>query len=172
MEREAIERLAIDLSAGELNEDAQALFNEYLAGHPEANKWLLDMQETINQTQAAFNAKTASTKPTAIKPPLQLKWLTFIRWAAVIAIAVCIGAAAGRWSKPAVPQQKPPQVTASIDSPAKRQGFNLDDLGEGIWRDKVTAMLNPPPQKIHKDYVPGPSMWEKYRQYIKERHYE
>ena len=43
MEREAIERLAMDSAAGELNQDAEALLRTYLAEHPQANEWAEDM---------------------------------------------------------------------------------------------------------------------------------
>ena len=61
MEREQIERLAIDSAAGELNEDMQALFEEYIAGHPEAKKYVEDMLGIYENTDAAIIAKTQHT---------------------------------------------------------------------------------------------------------------
>ena len=62
MEREAIEKLAMDSAAGQLNEDAETLLKEYLAEHPEAKKWFQDMQEIYANIQVAFNEKTAPVK--------------------------------------------------------------------------------------------------------------
>ena len=178
MKRDAIERLAIDSAAGELSEDTEALLKEYLAEHPEAKKWVLGMQVIYEKTEAAIDEKVKTAyesvvkQPAVIKPSSRLKLLPLIRWAAVIVIASCVGAAIGRWSKPSVLPQQPGPVTVSTGSAIKRPSFDLEDMGEGFWREKVVAMLNSPSTKIQKDYITGPSLWEKYRQYIKERRYE
>ena len=54
MEREIIERLAVDLAAGELNEDVEALFRSYLAEHSEADKWAQDMLQVYEKTETAI----------------------------------------------------------------------------------------------------------------------
>ena len=170
MEREAIEKLAMDSAAGQLNEDAEVLLKEYLAEHPEANKWFMDMQEIYTNTQFAFDEKTASVKqPTENKPSHKFNWFPVFRLAAVIAIALIIGAAAGRWSKPQIPQQKQQQVIASSDMNTKSQGIRLEDIGDGFWREKFMAMLNSSTAKTHKDYIAGPSLWEKYNKYKGEK---
>jgi hypothetical protein len=166
MEREAIEKLAMDSAAGQLNEDAETLLQEYLTEHPEANKWFQDMQEIYETTQVAFDTKTSSVKqPTENKPYLKFNWFPVLRRAAVIAIAVTIGITAGRWSKSEIPQQKLQQVATSSDTATKSQGIRLEDIGEGFWRDKVMAMMNSSPAKMHRDYISGPSLWEKYNKY-------
>ncbi|MHC4169718.1 MAG: hypothetical protein ACYSWQ_22455, partial [Planctomycetota bacterium] len=58
MERDAIERLAIDSASGELNDDAETLLREYLAGHAEANRWAEEVQWLCEKTEAAIHAKT------------------------------------------------------------------------------------------------------------------
>jgi hypothetical protein len=166
MEREAIEKLAMDSAAGQLNEDAEALLQEYLAEHPDANKWFQDIQEIYTNTQVAFETRTAFIKQSKEnKPFLKFNWFPVLRWAAVIAIAVTIGAAAGRWSKSEVPKQKLQQVTASSDTATKSQGFRLEDIGEGFWRDKVMAILNSSPEEIQRSNIHGPSLWERYNKY-------
>jgi len=170
MEREAIEKLAMDSAAGQLNEDAETLLQEYLTEHPEAKKWFQDMQEIYANTQFAFNEKTASVKqPTENRPSLKFNWFPVFRLAAVIAIALTIGAAAGRWSKSQVPNQKQQQVIASSDTDIKSQGIRLEDIGEGFWREKVMAMLNSPPEEIHRSNIDSPSLWEKYNKYKGEK---
>ena len=170
MEREAIEKLAMDSAAGQLNEDAETLLQEYLMEHPDANKWFQDMQEIYETTQVVFDTKTAPVKqPTENKPSMKFNWFPVFRLAAVIAIAVTIGASAGRWSKQEVTPQKQQQVTASSDTAAKSQGFRLENIGDGFWRDKVMAMLNSSPEEIHRSNIASPSLWEKYNQYKGEK---
>ena len=55
MNCEQIERLAMDSAAEQLNEDVEALLQEYLTEHSEANKLFLDMQEIYENTKVAFN---------------------------------------------------------------------------------------------------------------------
>ena len=170
MDREQIERLAIDSAAGQLNEDAEALLKEYLAEHSQANKWFLDIKEVYGKTQAAFDKKTASTKqPTEYKPFQKISWLPVARRAAVLIFAVLLGATAGRWSKSLTPETNPQRITISQGPTVERPSFNI---GESFWRKKAIAMITSPSSKIQKDYVTGPKLWEKYRQFIKERNYE
>ena len=173
MDREQIERLAIDSAAGQLNEDAEALLKEYLAEHSQADKWFLDIGDIYGKTQAAFDAKTAVIKQsTENKPALKFSWLPVARRAAVLIFAVLLGATAGRWSKSPVPPEKPGQITAYQNPDKSKPTINLDDIGESFWRQKAVAMITPPLSGIQKDYVTGPKLWEKYRQFIKERNYE
>lgn len=154
---------------------AQALFNEYLAENPQANKWASEMLAAYEKTEAAIDAKVKNVflnQPVKTKPPARLNLLPFIRYAAIIIIAVCIGATAGWWSKPAPPQQKPKVVVVTSAPVAKKSGFNLDNLKEGFWRDRITAMLNPKPARIHRNINTGPSLFEQYQKYIKERNHE
>ena len=170
MDREQIERLAIDSAAGQLNEDAETLLKEYLAEHSQANKWFMDIKEVYDKTQATFDTKTASTKQSIEKEPsLKLNWLPVARWAAVLIFAVFLGAAAGRWSKSLTPETNPQRITISQGPTVERPSFNI---GESFWRKKAIAMITSPSSKIQKDYVTGPKLWEKYRQFIKERNYE
>ncbi|MEJ2650058.1 MAG: hypothetical protein P8016_16810 [Sedimentisphaerales bacterium] len=176
MDRERIERLAIDSAAGQLNEDAEALLKEYLAEHSEESNWFSDMQEIYKKTQAAFHAKTDFAKEQAeSKIPQKFSMFPVIRWAAVIVISVCIGATAGRWSKSELTQPKPGQTVSSTFSTkgneTSLEDF-LDNFGDGFWRDKITALLNPSPVKIYKEKSSVPSLMEQYRQYLKERNYE
>ncbi|MBN1973059.1 MAG: hypothetical protein JW787_05435 [Sedimentisphaerales bacterium] len=173
MDREKIERLAMDSAAGELNEDVKALLQEYLAEHSQAKKWFLEMQETYSNTQAAFDVKTAYIKKTSEnKPSLKFDWLPFLRIAAIVVISVCTGIAAGRWSKQNVPQQESELIVKTPAVSAKRDSFSLDNLGEGFWRNKITAMLNPSPTRVHIEKSSGRSLLEQYQQYLKERNHE
>ncbi len=172
MDREIIERLAMDSAAGELNEDVEALLQDYLSEHKEKKLWFLEMLETFRKTQDAFEVKTDLIKRQAEKKiPRKFNWSPVMRWAAVIIISACIGAAAGRWIKPETTQQKP-NVLVTDTSSAKRTSFNLDNLDDGFWRNKIKAIINSSPAGIHMEKSSGKSLLEQYRQYLKERNHE
>ena len=170
MEREIIERLAIDSAAGELNEDIDILLQDYLAEHKDANKLFQEIRNIYNKTQAAFDIKTASFKqPSAIKPSLKFNRLSLLRTAAIIIISACIGIIAGRWSMQDMPQQESKYAAVNSDASAKRTGINLNNLGEGFWQEKIAAMVNPSPVREHREDNSGHSLMEQYRQYLKEK---
>jgi hypothetical protein len=177
MKRDIIERLAMDSAAGELNKDMEALFREYLAEHFEAKKWAENLSDVFEKTEAAIAAKIepadAESNHVAIKikPISQFKWWLLARWAAVIIFAACIGAAVGRWSKSPVLTQKPDAVLVSRD-PSIKRGFSLDDIGKSFWRAKATAMLDAKSYREITSYNQSSNLWNKYRQYIKEKRYE
>ena len=103
MEREQIERLAIDSAAGELNEDVQALFDEYLAGHPETKTYVQDMLGIYEKTDAAVVAKTQpavetdlNTANISVGSRSRVLWLPIASWAAVVIFAAFVGITVGR----------------------------------------------------------------------------
>ena len=178
MEREQIERLAIDSSAGQLNEDTQALFKEYLAGHSQANKWVEDMLGIYQKTEAAISIKTKHAAKTdtivaepGTKPHSVVYWLPIARWAAVIAIAAFAGIGIGRWTRsPVVDRSR--QVAVDLDSTVKGSDIEISDTGGSFWREKALAMFQAKPIIVGEVSMTSPTLWEKYRQIIKERHYE
>ena len=177
MEREQIERLAMDSVAGELNEDARELFEEYLTGHPEAKKYVDDMLGVYEKIDAAIIAKTQhavkadlNTTDISIRSHSRVSWLPIARWAAVIIFAAFVGIAVGRWSKSPILGDKTVQIAAYPDSAEPQR--NLENIGDSFWRDKVVAMMTSRPVSIREDYVTGPNLWERYREFIKEKHYE
>ena len=179
MEREQIERLAMDSAAGELNEDMQALFEEYLAEHLEAKKYVEDILGIYEKTDAAVVAKTQpvvetdlNTANINIRSHSRVLWLPIARWAAVVIFAAFVGIAVGRWSKSTVLPEKPRQIAVYQDSAVQQKKFGLDGIGDSFWRDKAVAMMTSRPISIQEDYVTGPGLWERYRQFIKEKHYE
>jgi len=179
MEREQIERLAIDSAAGQLNEDAQVLFEEYLAGHPEAKDWAQAMLWIYQKTEIAVTEKTkrafmpdAGMADAGTKPYSKIHCLPIARWAAVVIFAALIGAAAGRWTKSPVLLERPDQIAAYPDSPVNRAGPDIEFTGRSFWREKALAMFQAKPSAANTVSITGPTLWEKYRQFIKERHYE
>jgi hypothetical protein len=174
MERDIVERLAMDSASGELSEDMEAIFKEYLAEHPDENKWAEDMMRICQATQMTVDAKTnrAAIADVDIKPRLMVRLLPIARWAAVVIFAAFIGIAAGRWSKSPVISERPAHITAFSDLTVERPGLDLEGVGESFWQRKALAMLTSPSSQIHGDYVTGPKLWERYRQFIKEKNYE
>lgn len=178
MERDEIERLAMDSMAGELNEDAEALFKEYLAEHPEANKWAGGMLEIYEKTGAAIEAKTThingiseGKKVISISPRLYVRWLPIARWAAVVIFAAFVGISVGRWTKSPVVPEWSEEITDYPDSTAERV-IATQDIGDSFWREKALAMFQAKPSMSRTVSITGPNLWEKYRQFIKERSYE
>jgi len=178
MEREAIERLAIDSAAGELNQDAEALLRTYLAEHSRANEWAGETLRVYEKTEAAINAKTtgdyASGQIRSIKANrlLQINWTRLARWAAVVMFGTFIGFAAGRWeignkaSRIALPEsgRAPGRIETVSDLKEKYAGT--------FWGDKMLALLEHRPGKQYKANLQGVRFWDKYKQYIKEKQYE
>jgi hypothetical protein len=172
MDREIIERLAMDSAAGELNEDIEALLQNYLSEHSESNEWFQQMLEVYTNTQGVFDAKTDFIKqPAEVKMPRKLNLIPVLRWSAVIIISVCTGGIAGRLSSQNVPSQKP-NITATETKSAKKTGFNPANIGNDFWRNKITAMVNSSPAKIHIEKSSDSSLLETYKKYIKERNHE
>jgi hypothetical protein len=195
VDREIIERVAIDCAAGELNQDIQALFNTYLAQNGQASRWAEDMLAVYETTEAAIDAKTRAVCTGCVAPVAKSRLVLPLRhqriehwparrvagWAAVLIFAAFIGAVIGRWSKPPVLPDRPASVAFG---PTLRPGavrpiltvkwpsYQLQDMGGSFWLTKAMAMLHGKPDMINKDYAKGPTLWEKYRQFIKEKRYE
>lgn len=174
MERERIEKLAIDSAAGELNEDAEALFRSYLTEHPEANEWAADMTGAYEMTEAAIEAKTkgAAAPPIANrKVSRPVNWCSAARWAAVLAIGLFAGFLAGR-REPGGGEhletvriaEHPKALATAADLKAKYAGT--------FWGQKVLASLEPRPSVKREDRRKTGDLWDMYRQRIQEKRYE
>ncbi len=178
MKREIIERLAIDSAAGELNEDTETLFRTYLAEHPETNKWADEMLLIYGKTEAGIRERIESchsdvkSGPVNIKQLSRFNWWPVLRWAAVVVFAVFIGGLAGRWSKPDTAPQRSRVVAAISDLTEKRPVFSLRNIDDGFWRDKAVTMLNIKPHSINGAIIQSQGLWDRYRQYVKEKYNE
>ena len=178
MKRETIERLAIDVAAGELNEDAEALLDAYLAEHPQAKQWAEQMLTTYESTQEAIAEKTswanttAGPSPAGRKPTGWVKWRSVGRWAAVVVLSIVIGFAAGHWRS----TDKTIQVALSEPEQSLTPVKTASDLKEKyagtFWVDKILALLEHKPAQQYKADLHSVSLWDKYRLYKKESRYE
>ena len=161
-----------------MNEDAEALFRIYLAEHPPARQWAEDVSRIYERTRAAINAKTTEgyagheTSLNKRHPVLQLKWPSFARWAAAVIFGTLIGFAAGRWQTSEKtyrmawpePGRNTEQVEAVSDLKDKYAGT--------FWADKMLALLKHKPGRQYEADFQGVRFWDRYRQYIKEKHHE
>jgi len=178
MEREAIERLAIDSAAGELNQDAEALFKTYLAGHARAKRWAENVRQIYEKTEAAINIKTtgdyASGQTRSIKPNQlwQINWPRLARWAAALMFGALIGFSAGRWDR----SDKTYRIVLPEPGRARGRIETVSDLKEKyagtFWGDKMLALLEHRPGRQYEANLQGVRFWDKYKQYIKEKQYE
>lgn len=175
MEREAIERLAIDSAAGELNEDAETLFRAYLAEHSQANRWAEDIRQIFEKTEAAIEAKTAGcstgdqTRPIKPNRLSQINRPKLVRWAAVVMFAALIGFSAGHWNR----SSKTIRVSLPIGGQAPRRIETVSDLKEKyagtFWGDKALALLEHKPSRQYKAGRGDIRLLDRYKQYIKEK---
>lgn len=169
MERQAIERLAMDIALGELNGDAAALFDTYLTEHPEARPWAQPMKAICLRTQAAIHAKTLQLKAPARRATtyrfMPIGWARLGRWAAVVALSLVIGIGAGRWLKPDAPT---PRATVAVETPHNFiQGDwrrVLSEPGRGFWESRAAATLRSEPGRSSGSQESQPSLWEMFRQ--------
>jgi hypothetical protein len=175
MKREVIERLAMDSAAGELNEDILALFNAYLAEHPQAGRWAEDMAGIYRETEAAINEKTGdadfsgAVPVTKIKPLVRVKWWAIGRAAAALIVAALIGFAGGRWTingeadKIAFVKPERPAVQVKTISDLKEQYAGT------FWGKKVLALVEHTSSEQYRAGFRDTSFRQIYRQYIKEK---
>lgn len=178
MKRETIERLAIDVAAGELNEDAEALLNAYLAEHPQAQQWAEQMLTTYENTQEAISEKTswanttAGTPFVAKKPAGWVKWRWVGRWAAVVAFSIVIGFAAGRWRTTDEATRIPLTEPARSPTPVKTISDLKEKYAGTFWGDKILALMEHEPAEQYGSDLHNVSLWDRYRLYNKEKHDE
>lgn len=178
MERETIERLAMDRALGELNEDTTALFEAYLTEHPEVQPWISQMAQTCDQAGRAIRHKTGLNQ--TARPPARTQTHRTIRmppnrwarWAAVIFISVTIGNFWGRWSAPSYPLVRTVMVAARPTAERQSLAAVLSGPGEGFWRDKAAAMLEAKAPGTTKGRSTDGGLWDRYRQLSKERIHE
>ena len=178
MERETIERLAIDQALGELDVDTVALFQAYLAEHAEARDWAQAMARTCTRTREAIRQKA---QPTDGHPrldqvrtpwPRTIAWQTYGRWAAVILVSLAVGATLGRRSRPSA--SAPKTIVVRAPSTAEQQGWRqiLSKPERGFWETKAVAMLQPKTNDISNTHPGRRGLWDRYRQQRKGRSYE
>jgi hypothetical protein len=175
MKREAIERLAIDSAAGELNEDILALFDAYLAEHPQAGQWAEDIAGVYKETEAAIDAKTSGANAgdalpaIKAKPLVRAKWWAIGRAAAGLIVAAIIGFAGGRWTI----NGEAGRITFVKPERPAVQVKTISDLKEQyagtFWGKKVLALVEHTSSERYKADFQDSSFRQIYRQYIKEK---
>jgi hypothetical protein len=176
MEHQIIERLAMDAALGELNEDAEALLDAYLAEHPDARRWAQHMQTVCARTQEAIDIKTRRKDaptciPAAIRPQrIVVPWARLGRWAAVVAISLIAGAVIGRW---AGTHAIAPETNVAVET-MHSGGFKnwqelLSEPGKGFWEAKAAAIWRSEPRR---NANPQRNLWETLRQLQKGHNHE
>ena len=178
MERETIERLAMDRTLGELDPDTTALLDAYLAEHPEMRTWAEGMSQTCERTRDAISRKAQSdriddrAREAHVHRLAVISWWTLARWAAVILISLGIGAGVGRQFRPDVPA--PPAAVAGAPSTPARAGWGriVGASEDSFWEAKAVAMLKPKVYEPSRARAAGTGLWDRYRQSRKERSYD
>jgi hypothetical protein len=173
MEREVIERLAMDAELGELNEDTRLLLDAYLARCPEEKQWAEEMAAFCRRTQEAVSTRAeqpAAVPVVARHPRPSLPWGTVARWAAVVFVSAAIGAGLGR---PFKSHPAPSGPGIAVDTVRTAASRNRQDIvtgsAGGFWQTKAATMLQPRPQRAAASQ---PDLWETLKQLQKGRSYE
>jgi hypothetical protein len=170
MERETIERLAMDRALGELDADATALLETYLAEHPEMQPWAEGMSQTCIRTGEAIAEKTQAVRAedaqfeTHVHRPRTVPWGTLARWAAVVLISLGIGAQLGRQSRPEGSAPRP-HVVQAPPAPA-RAGWDrvMGTAKDSFWQTKALAMVQPKAHELPRPRAAHKGIWDRYRQ--------
>jgi len=162
MERDALERLALDRAGGELDPDTEALLAAYLADHPEDHAAAAAIEAAYRQCRDAIAGRThraraaqglpaasatgsapASPRPAAGRAR---RWLAH---AAALLLAVGLGAGGGWWAA----REGSGRMPSPPPRPALARGAetSLDALGP-FWHKKVATLLQgrpaaPPPRR-------------------------
>ena len=175
MERERIERLAMDSALGELSEDAAALLEAYLATNAPAREWARRMRCACEAAHRVVSTKTRTpaeripSSPATPRLPWRMICPTLGRWAAVILCALLMGAAAGRWSKPRDVFPAGVPVTVVQGAPAARGWDRLvGETGQGFWRARALALVRSESSRAQPSTA-GENLWDKYRRYVREQ---
>jgi len=175
MERQAIERLAMDAALGELNEDAAALFQAYLTEHPEARQWAGPMAAICRRTQEAVVARTKPAAFSHLRSTsgghriVRFRLANAGRWAAVVIVSLALGAVAGRGLRSPAATAFRSTVSAETLRSSMQEDWQavLNGRGRGFWESKAAAALQRQP--VGSLYEPKPSPWEMLKQRQKER---
>ena len=56
--------------------------------------------------------------------------------------------------------------------PEKRPVFSMKNIDNSFWRDKAVGMLNVKAHSINGAIIHSQGLWDRYRQYIKEKYNE
>ena len=178
MNAETIERLAIDRAMGELNEDATILLDTYLTEHPEAREWAENMSEICAQLRKTVEKRlkdAAVESPRArasYHQPIRVRLANVGRWAALIAISVGLGIVLGRWSRPQVQTIQYAAIPARSEAVTDVWQRIVSGQEHGFWQDKALALLQAKPDETPSSQDVRTSLWDRYRQFRKERSYE
>jgi hypothetical protein len=173
MERERIERLAMDEALGELTEDAAALFHVWLAEHPQARQWAQEIQSTCAKVRTAVEQKTgAEIRPARgvrVIPLLpRMRWLSLARWAAVVTLALLVGLQVGRQARPVPPARAPAVPAPTVRAQELRWQRLASSEAGSFWQAKAVALLQAQPQ-AEGVWDARQNLWERYRQHVKEQ---
>ncbi len=176
MERETIERLAMDQSFGEMDADTTALFEAYLAEHAEAQALAQAMSQACVRTRQAVDRRTQTAPLTHRTASLigvqRLTWSAPARWAAVILLSLSIGVIAGRWSRPEALPAKTIVVRTQPSRPGEGWRQMLSQSEHGFWGAKAVAMLQPRTEASPEAHAGRRGLWDRYRQFTKESNHE
>ena len=184
MEREVIERLAMDRVGDELSDDGVKLLEWYLEEHAEAKVWAAEMEEMYAIcAETVAGDRRIDDQITAARMDSRLRGndrgsgnervLKIGRWAAVILMALGVGIIWGRWS--VEPLEVGPRETIQVvqaepkeDLESKVQKMiegdeEASESESGFWETKIVATLGVKPRVKRDEPVQEEGFWSRIR---------
>lgn len=157
MTNEQIERLAMDLACGEMNEDVGALFETYLAEHAEVRQTADGFAAVCRRCEEGLDVgqEMAASRPK--KPFVKRERMLAYGRAAILVLGVLLGMQLGRLSRPAAPETV--QVAASG---AERVTLQTP-LEDGFWKEKAEALMKPKLLAVDTKTQTNETFWGRYR---------
>ena len=169
MDRDTIERLAMDMAAGELNEDMQDLLKEYLAQNHQANQWAKQMLDIFAKTEDAIKTKTSDTKAliTTKAGRLPMLWQPVARWAAVLLVGAGIGFMVGRISH--VPATEKVTTNSYVAAAGVRTlAYFKKKYAGTFWGDKILSSFERADRPERSRRRSSQSLLQDLDEYLKE----
>ncbi|MCP4708828.1 MAG: hypothetical protein GY869_09400 [Planctomycetes bacterium] len=184
MEREVVERLAMDRAGGELSDDGVKLLEEYLEGHPEAKVWVAEMEELYAMCAETVAGERHQEQLNAIGSMDSCfrrndngrgndRLLTLGRWAAVILMALGAGIFLGRWSVESlevettetiqVVQAEPKEGLETKVQKIMEGDEEASESARGFWEAKIVATLGAKPRVKREEPVQEEDFWSRLR---------
>lgn len=159
MTNEQIERLAMDLACGEMNEDMRALFAEYVEEHPEYRQSAAGVDELCRRCRVGLKSTAdvpASFKLCEKKAPDPF---ILVRRAAIVMVAVLVGLLAGRLGRERVTSQR-----AEVELvQTKAETALASGLQDGFWKEKADALMKPKLWAADTKTQTHETFWGRYR---------
>lgn len=170
MQRDTIERLAMDMAMGQLDDDVKTLLTDYLDEHPNEKTWAHEMIKDCNIIEDTLKTKTKlpqaqykkqNFKKTIIFLNANIK--SFSKVAAVFIFASMIGIGFSRFPKQLETFTKLPGREQKSEFLIRQITPDTPEQGEGFWQVKAAAFTEPRQHTINRASQNAGNLWANYQ---------